>query len=412
MMSDRAKDYWGLYRSLEKTIRDIEEIHDAEQAIRVFLHSLVKDYRESLGIVGGRLYRRENDVYELTCEVTADPDDSGPAAPAGYRIPASYQIIRATRRQGVLIADHNDPLFDPAIEGPLNVDTFAAIAVGASGQWLISFSLAPDAERSHVLYCLNTVRHVIAWKLHQSDVEGELLRVQEIQSSLFPKEAPTYPGYEIHGCSRPSEAVGGDVYDFIEMGPHLLGILIADSSGHGLSAALQARDVVTGMRMGIEKDLKITRVVEKLNHVIHRTSMYSKFISLFYGELDRYGNFIYCNAGHVPGLHYRRGVFHEMSKGGPVLGPSPEAGYERGFTSLRRGDLLVFHTDGITEAHNHAGDEFGVKRLKELIEREAQSSAPQLVEIILDEVARFAPDDPLRDDQTVVVVRRTAARNR
>ncbi|MFQ5719680.1 MAG: PP2C family protein-serine/threonine phosphatase [Acidobacteriota bacterium] len=407
-MRRRATDYWALYRSLEKTIDKVEQTADSDRAIRVIMESLVSDYQDSLGITGGRLYRREDADYELVWQ--NGPADA--AAPAGYRIPASYEIVRATRNQGVLIADHQDPLFDPAIEGPLNVDTFAAIAVGDGGKWLISFSLDPEAEHSHVLYCLNTVRHVIAWKLERSIMAGQILHVAEIQSSLFPREDPDFPGYEIHGASRPSEAVGGDVFDFLRLGQSLLGILIADSSGHGLPAALHARDVVTGMRIGMEKDLKITRVIEKLNRVIHQTSIYSKFVSLCYGELDRYGNFIYCNAGHVPVLRLRHGIFYEMSRGGPVLGPSSDAEYERGHTALRRGDLLAFYTDGITEAHDPAGEEFGLRRLKRIVAREADHTATEIVDAVMDEVARFAPDDPLRDDQTVVIVRRTAARQR
>ena len=92
--------------------------------------------------------------------------------------------------------------------------------------------------------------------------------------------------------------MGGDFYDFHDLGEGTLGIAIGDASGHGLPAALLVRDVVTGLRMGIEKELKVAHVFEKLNRVIHRSRLSSRFVSVFYAELDRDGNLVYVNAGH------------------------------------------------------------------------------------------------------------------
>jgi sigma-B regulation protein RsbU (phosphoserine phosphatase) len=403
-MSQRHRqDYWALYRQLEKTIRDIERTRDPGRALSVFLESLVDQYHELLGIQGGRIYRREQGGYVLVTSVGQTA--SGSSASSGYRIPASYPLLLDLRERGLLIADRSHPHFDPAIEGPLAVETFAAITVGPEDSWIISFTLTPDANREHVLYSLNTVRHAIIGKLRRLDVEGELLRVQEIQRSLFPREMPDFPGFDIYGHSQPIEAVGGDVFSFIPLSQDMLGVLVADSSGHGLSAALQARDVVTGMRMGLEKDLKIVRVLEKLNRVIHQTSLSSKFVSLFYGELERNGNFIYCNAGHAPTFHYRRGRFTPLAKGGPILGPSPDARYARGYILMEKDDILVLYSDGITEAHDPDECEFGVDRLKAVVSEHGDRSAREITEALFDAVARFAPDDPLRDDQTVVVVK-------
>ena len=310
-----TRDYWSLYRKLEKTIREFESTGDPSRLLATFLGALVTQYRAPLGIVGGRLYQREDSDYVLSTTAGESAEGTG-AAPAGYRIPGTYAVIEKLRERGLVILDRDDPLFDASIEGPLHVSTFAAITVGEDDAWIVSFSLAPDAHREHVLYALNTIRHVINWKLRQFDVEGEILRVQEIQRSLFPRTMPEFAGYDLWGRAKPCDAVGGDVFDFIPVGERILGVLIADSSGHGLAAALHARDVVTGMRMGIEEDLKVVRVIEKLNRVIHRTSLSSKFVSLFYGELEKNGSFIYCNAGHVPTLRCRAGSFRLLSKGG------------------------------------------------------------------------------------------------
>jgi serine phosphatase RsbU (regulator of sigma subunit) len=400
-----SQDYWNLYRQLEKTIREIEESTQTGSALSIFLESLVNQYHHSLGIEGGRIYRREYGEYVLETMVGRCQQDDAEAGP-GYRIPASYPVIRDLRERHILITDRTNPDFDPAIEGPLHVDTFAAITVGPDDTWIISFTLDPQADRQSVLFALNTVRHVINGKLRIIGTETDIAQVRAIQSNLFPRKVPEFTGYDIFGHSRPTETVGGDVFSYIQLSSSTLGILVADSSGHGLPAALQARDVVTGMRMGLADDFKIVRTVEKLNRVFNETSLSSKFVSLVYGEVERNGNFIYCNAGHVPTLHYSDGVFTLLRKGGPVLGPSPDVRYARGYVLMKRDDILVFYTDGITEAHDLHETEFGMERLQQVVVENKDRPAREIVEAVFAAVTEFAPDDPLEDDRTVVVAKR------
>ena len=96
-----------------------------------------------------------------------------------------------------------------------------------------------------------------------------------------------FAGYDLAARSVAADEVGGDFYDFEDFGSDMLGVSIGDASGHGLPAALLVRDVVTGLRMGIEKELKVAHVFEKLNRVIHRSRLSSRFVSVFYGELER-----------------------------------------------------------------------------------------------------------------------------
>ncbi|MFQ5767248.1 MAG: PP2C family protein-serine/threonine phosphatase, partial [Acidobacteriota bacterium] len=344
MKNRQRTDYWALYRQMEKTIQAIEAAKDPARTLEVFLQSLVRDYRDSLGITGGRVFQREDDGYILISSV-GEAGDRATSVMPGYRVPASYQVVQELRQKGIIIADHTDPAFDETIEGPLNVDRFAAIRVGSGDPWIISFTLADDISREHLVYSLSSIRRVIDSKLRELSVQDQMQRIREIQRSLFPSTPPSFPGYEIGGRSRPIETVGGDVYDFIPLSRRIMGLLVADSSGHGLAAALQARDVVTGMRMGLQEDLKIVRVVEKLNRVIHRTTLSSKFISLFYAEMELNGNLIYCNAGHVPALWLHEDRFHLLTQGGSVLGPSAEAQYERGYILMDQGDVLALYTD-------------------------------------------------------------------
>ena len=132
-------------------------------------------------------------------------------------------------------------------------------------------------------------------------------RPPRIQQSLLVEEPPPFAGYDIAARSVPAEEVGGDFFDFLPFDDEMLGLAIGDASGHGLPAALLVRDVVTGLRMGIEKDLKIAHVFARLNRVIHRSNLSSRFVSVFYGELEANGNLVYVNAGHQPPLLFSTG---------------------------------------------------------------------------------------------------------
>ena len=159
--------------------------------------------------------------------------------------------------------------------------------------------------REELDFALNTVRAALGSRLTDARVRGSFQQAAEIQQSLL-EEPPDFPGFDIACRSVPAEEVGGDFYDFHAFDGEMLGLAIGDASGHGLPAALLVRDVVTGLRMGIEKELKIATVFAKLNRVIHRSNLSSRFICVFYGELEADGNLIYVNAGHPPPLLFFR----------------------------------------------------------------------------------------------------------
>jgi sigma-B regulation protein RsbU (phosphoserine phosphatase) len=161
--------------------------------------------------------------------------------------------------------------------------------------------------------------------------------------------------------------------------------------------------------MGMAEDLKIVKTLDKLNRVIHRSALASKFVSLFYGELESNGNFIYSNCGHPPPLLYHREKFRELTEGGPVLGPiapGPGHKYLRGYVQVRPDDVLLLYTDGLTEAASPDGEEFGVERLRSLVVKYARRNSAEIVRKIFKKVQEFTGLTTPADDQTVVVVKR------
>ena len=229
---------------------------------------------------------------------------------------------------------------------------------------MLFFLLADGWVREELDFALNTVRAALGSRLLDERVRGSVREAAEIQQSLLVEEPPAFPGYEHRLPLDPAEEVGGDFYDFLAFDGEMLGLAIGDASGHGLPAALLVRDVVTGLRMGIEKDLKVAHVFGKLNRVIHRSNLSSRFVSVFYGELEADGNLIYVNAGHQPPLLFPAGPRRRrLATGGTVIGPLPEARFRRGFARIEPGEVLVLCTDGILERRDAEGEFFGAEGL-------------------------------------------------
>jgi sigma-B regulation protein RsbU (phosphoserine phosphatase) len=402
----RASTPKSLFRRVERTLDAIDHAGDILGTIRNVASYMTANFRDDLGIVGGRIYRLDEDEYELVHVFgTAD------TVPIGTRVPEDYAAVEAVLDSGLVVMSRNAPELDPALEAQLGTrERFAAVAV-ADGDYLISFDV--DSSRGSVedlQSSLNIVRLAINQKLRQERFEEILQDARRIQTSILPKRTPRYEGFDIAGDSRPAEVVGGDFYDYIPVTPEMFDVVIADASGHGLPAALQVRDVYVGLRMGLTRDFKLARTVERLNAIINRSKLASKFVSLFLAELETTGSLIYVNAGHVlPFIMHADGAVENLREGGMVLGPSPDATYPRGFAQLGPGDTLVLYTDGITECHHHGtGEEFGVSRLQRLVARHLQRPASEIVQTVFQAVSRYAATGVPEDDQTLVVVKRPA----
>ncbi len=390
-------DYKRLLTKVEKTLEQIETSTSTKNAIAQIAETIAANFREELGITGGRVYElSDENTYELVARFGASDGE------IGIQVPRDYKPVQLVLEDGVVIMDATDPGYDPVLEEKLGASRFAAIAAGDE-DYILSFNVPPDLSRDDILFSLNLIRYVINQKLRAERFESIIVEAQRIQQSILPQRIPKYAGYDIWGRTVPAEIVSGDFYDFIPVSDNILGLAIADGSGHGLPAALVVRDIYMGLRMATDRDFKIIRTVEKLNHIIHRSRLTTKFVSLFYGELETGGVLIYCNAGHNPPfvLHGKRVEF--LRNGGPVLGPTPDATYVRGFVQLDPGDTLCMYSDGIVEAHDRDDREFGLDRLLQIVKGKRNESAQEIGQHILSRVARFGEEG--QDDRTVVIVK-------
>jgi sigma-B regulation protein RsbU (phosphoserine phosphatase) len=389
----------SLFRKVERAIEAIERSSDASSTITETAGAIIENFREELGVRGGRLYERRDGGYELTRVF------GGAVAAPGIFVPDEYPPVQQVVDGGVVVLDLTAPGVDPEFERKLGVDRFAAIAVG-DDQYILSFSVDPIAQSEDLMASLGILRHAVDQKLRQERFVSVLNEARQIQMSILPRRSPRRGEFDIAGFTVPAEIVGGDFFDFIPVTDRIHGIAIADASGHGLPAALQVRDVYTGLRMGVARDFKIVRTVERLNRIIHQSRMTTKFVSLFYGEIEEEGNFIYVNAGHPPPLHFHAKGVTTLKQTGMVLGPSATASYSRGFLALEPGDALLLYTDGMTEAVDPKGREFGIERLKKAFLALKEKPADEIVRALVEKVGEYVRVRAPEDDRTVVVVKR------
>ncbi len=402
-----------LFRNVEMLLAEIDASEGNEKMLEDIVHLLVEsDDMVALGIVSGRLYRERENDYELIVSVSGH----GPGI-TGKTVSKDYKVVQEIERHRLYVISPETPGFDAELEAQFSDVDSAAILVGRDPAYILSLGIRHHGSEDELLVLLETLRAAVGMKLRQQALASQMKQAGEIQASLLPAHMPELPGFEIAAVTRPAEEVGGDVYDVQKVEEGVLAIMVADASGHGLPAALQARDVVIGMRMGQTENEKITAAVRRMNRVIHGSGLTSRFISMFYGELEDTGNFIYVNGGHVPPLVLTPGgEAFELKTGGPVLGPLPDAVYRRNYVNLRPGEVMVIFTDGVTERERTDGPadsdgrrEFGREGLIDLVSGMLDRPARDIARAVMDEVVAFGSGRPLEDDATVLVIRRLTA---
>jgi sigma-B regulation protein RsbU (phosphoserine phosphatase) len=394
-----------LYRHLDRLFGTVDGQRPRKKVMESFLEEFFRTLRDDLRLRGGVMYEPRRDNIGLLSQVgdlpgtlpeTLDPD---------------LPPVRLVFRHGVYI--FADPGSDdaPARFGLLPPGPAAGIAVGRKpDRYVLLFLLSPGWVREELDFALNTVRAALGARLMEERLRGGLTEAARIQQSLLAEEPPPFAGYDIAARSVPAEEVGGDFFDYLPFDDELLGLAIGDASGHGLPAALLVRDVVTGLRMGIDKDLKIAQVFARLNRVIHRSNLSSRFVSVFYGELEAGGHMVYVNAGHpAPLVVSAEGQVQELSTGGLVIGPLPEARFRHGHVKMKPGDVLVMCTDGILERRAPDGEFFGDQGLLAAVKEAGAVSAAEILEHVFKAANEWSRRRSWEDDATLLVVRRRAA---
>ncbi len=251
-------------------------------------------------------------------------------------------------------------------------------------------------------------------RLHHEEVqrqrlEEELAIGQQIQLSLLPASCPEINGWQFAAFYCTSRQVGGDFYDCFELDSNQMGIVVADVAGKGVPAALYmalSRTIIRTVALNRHTPhVTLTRS----NSILLRESTADLFLTACYAMLNTTtGRLLYGSAGHNPALWYRfaTGTLQQLRSRGIVLGAFPDIPCEEREYQISDGDLIVFYTDGITEAMNLQRQEFGVERLQAVVNANAHHDAEYMVQAIIDAVQTFVGSMPQTDDMTLFIVKR------
>jgi sigma-B regulation protein RsbU (phosphoserine phosphatase) len=399
-----------LYRRLDALFGSLKTRKSQSKLIESFLEEAFASLKDDLRLRAGLVYAERRDNFVLARSV------GEPGTPLAETLDPALTPLAELSKHRVYIFSAAEAEGSPQKLGLLPRAAAAGLIVGQRPQrYAVLFVLSDGWQLEELDFALNTVRASLDARLVDARVRGSFKEAAEIQQSLLVEEPPEFPGFELAARSVPADEVGGDFYDFHELGEGTLGLAIGDASGHGLPAALQVRDVVTGLRMGIEKELKVAHVFEKLNRVIHRSRLSSRFVSVFYAELEHDGNIVYVNAGHQPPiLFFREKVpgkpcLLELTNGGTVIGPLPEAHFRRGFARLHPGEVLLLLTDGILERRDRRGEFFGDERVRDLVRQHEAQPATVILERLFEAALAWGDGRAWEDDATIVVVKRSPA---
>lgn len=245
-------------------------------------------------------------------------------------------------------------------------------------------------------------------EIEKKRLDSELELALEIQKNLLPKKVPSIHNCDIAGISIPSRFVGGDYFDYITLDETHLLIAIADVSGKGMPAALLMANVQASLRSLAPLKLPLTELILRINLVVYQNTTADKFVTFFCGIFDcEKKSFNYINAGHNPPLLLRKsGEFIELREGGLILGFTDEPfPYSEGNTTLNKEDILLFYTDGVTEAQNDNQQEFGEDKLKVIMLNNKSDSAVRIMNRIITEVQSYSENKEQFDDITLIVAK-------
>ena len=260
-----------------------------------------------------------------------------------------------------------------------------------------------------------TLTHMAEWRdaLESRDklvaLQNELDVASKMQQSILPTSFPATAEYEVYGNMVPARNVGGDFFDLIQMENGRLGLAVADVSDKGVPAALfmmSSRTLLKGSAIGMGAP---GSVLSEVNTMLTENNDTMMFVTLVYALYDpESGMVTYANGGHCnPLVVHPDGSSVELAlTGGVALGVMPGLDYREDQTILDPGDTMVLYTDGVSEAMNAEGEEFGVERLQQLFANQPPASAKMATEAIMQAVSDFAGGTPQSDDVTCLVLRR------
>jgi sigma-B regulation protein RsbU (phosphoserine phosphatase) len=248
--------------------------------------------------------------------------------------------------------------------------------------------------------------HFTEQELRQLESELELSQV--VQRALMPQRVPTIRGVELAAFHRPSEIIGGDYFDFFQFRDGTHGLVIADVSGHGVSAGMLMSSLQTALRTMAPDTDSPAEILERINRFYIHNINFTTFVTVFLARFDPISlTLTYVNAGHNPPAIHHKGSSEITWLGptAPAIGLVEEFHPRTESVQLSKGDSLLLYTDGITEVLDSGNNEFGQERLAEILRQNGHLTAPSMLQVVRQGVGVFGDNRPLVDDVTMIALK-------
>lgn len=403
-----------IYKTVE-TIANRKFASESEMLVEV-LNQIVEN--EEIGVTGGRVWKlnQRKEAYELLYQIgTIEKiDEKFKLKLAGYPL---FDLIAKERT--ILGDETNEILREKGIFKYSASGVGEKFKVNDKPYYEYLLALNSNEINEDFRITLNIVSTALTSQIKQKryrtnakELKADLDKARELQKSILPEHEYKFHEYTLFGVTHPAEIVGGDFFDYLEIGDEheRLGVTVADAASKGVAAAAEAMYTSGALRMASSFELKIAPLMKRMNQLVNKIFADDKFVSLFYGELstNKGGLFLYSNAGHNPPFFIKNNSDEtlQLDPTGPVLGPAPNARYTVENVNFEHGDVLLIYSDGITESTNLEFEAYGEERLIECFKKNRNLSSKEICYSILEDVLKFSKDGKYSDDKTLVVIKR------
>ena len=410
-------------KKLHKTVETIasQKFASDEEMLTTVINEIVHD--QTIGFTGGRISKLYPEIegYKVlyqTGKIDKIEKDFVIRALeypvfeqlAQSRTILGHETIEALRKKGIFKYSASGVGHKSKIQGkPFYEYVLALNSKNIDEELRINLSIISTALTSQIK------QRRITYSANQ--LKADINKARELQKSILPEHEFKFHHFDIYGVTDPAEIVGGDFFDYLDIGDNndRVGITIGDAASKGIAAAAEAMYVSGALRMATTFEIKISLIMKRMNELVNKIFEDDKFTSLFYGELSTYKNglFLYANAGHNPPMFYRsaKNKIEMLQPTGPVLGPAPQSKYFVENVNIYPNDILVLYSDGVTEAANTKFAFYGEQRLISIIKKLKEKSAKEICIGILEDVIKFSKNGSYTDDKTIVVIKRNPESN-
>lgn len=390
------------------------------KVIDLIIHKCVKHLHIEQGVVLLLEKNQENDVFKT---MVREADQTSQYLP--YRMDDQLLGWMIKNKKPLLINDYqNDTKIGISPNETCPIKSILSVPLITRDQLIGLLAMFNKKDPMGFLESDQRLLSIIATQSAQVienarlfEEERHLLRMQEemrfakdIQIDLLPDRAPLLNGYDIAGMTIPAKEVGGDYFDFIPLSDTKLAFCLGDVSGKGLPASLLMANLQATLRGQALLKNTPAECMFNSNFLLYNSTSPEKFATLFHGILDISTNELkFSNAGHDnPFIFSQNQEIYRLQTGGIILGFMDTFKYEEEIYLMKKGDVLLIYSDGLTEAMNSSEEEFGEDRLQQLVQNSLTLKAEEIINRTISEIRKFAGDTPQMDDMTIMVIKRVA----